>query len=1608
MFESLYSKVMELDLVLWIIILSPSIILIVIHYFCIMGRQLFDWLQGRNNDRPVHQPLPTNPPQQRGRDEKKLQQLILDINLLKTGHEKLLADTQTNFAEAARDSRGFTEHVYQELDKRCHDLERARQRLDHTVDLKSVELERHKRWCNDTLTRFDNDIIAIEKFIDGDSFSRQFIDKLMPYIEHKLQLRLNTTSGESRLPSAPPPNMFDSTITMSPIRSRADQSSQPPSQRNYAPRANIPPPRFNPDHNTADFFLDELKEYFEYSNIAPEDRLCHLSSVFGKEKELNLWWQRTKLQVTSWDGFCHHFMKMYGSTSDYTASLEKLLRRRQQPHESFKTFALEMELSYRKLHRENTPEINQTIIEFISERALPSIKPHLLGCHAKDIYELIQFAQKLEPTVSSTSNIFRQGQKDSYDKNKSIFYNRGVRPPSPKDKSPPSSSPEKGKDAKDQQQLKCKRCGKTNHKTDDCRFNKQRINNIAVDEDRQSPAPSSPVPNPNDGASSSDDEQQSTFMGSFAIFNNNNKNNPLPMIPVHLPGTENNKTVQVSGKCLVDTGASVSVLGDPRLWNGKKIKKWTKGPIKLVDGSTATPHGRIQFTFRLGRRFTHEFVLLPECDFTMLLGMDFLRNSGIIMDLELMQFWYKDTTPIQKYQFEIAKEPVGKIRSLQILHDWQKAKITEILQQFPTVVDSPSLGHTDVIEHEINVKEDKPKLQRPYPVSAAKSALIDQIVDDMLKQGLVSDSNSPYSSPVILRPKPNGDWRLVNDYRYVNQLTVNDGFPMKRIDDMLRMLSEAKYLSTIDLEKGFWQVKLRDSDKKFTAFQTRKGLYHYNVMPQGLKNSPATFQRLMNKVLRGLDAFVFVYQDDILIFSKNFEEHLLHISTVMERLKNANLTIKSDKCQFGRDQVKFLGHMISTKGISRNPEKVKAITELSPPTTRKQLRSFLGAVGWFRHFIPNMASLSEPLYKLLSPKTKFKWNQDANISFEALKKAASSDITLLHPDFNKPFVLRTDASDCGVGAVLLQENEDNQELPIAFASKALSTSQKNYSAAEKECYAVIFALEKFREYLDGATFAIQTDNTAITYLHTMKNTNSRLMRWCWKLQEWSPSISHIKGWDNMLADYLSRNPVSPQSDSEEETLPLINAVTLTCDLDKKMLKEEQQKDQTCLQQLVAQPDKFCDKQGIIYRKLSSTKIVPLIPISLQQRVLKNLHDTAHGGHLGTEKTFQKLKSKAYFKNMRKIVEEYVKTCDLCQRNRFDNKKPQGQMGTKPIHEPWHTLYMDFLGPYTPSTSNRYSYILVIVDGFSKYVELHPTKEATSQSIAKVLEREIFCRYGIPKVIVSDNATAFRSNLMEKLCKSWGVHHSFASAYHPQTNLAERVNRVIKPMIRKFLDGNTHNKWAENIPLFQLAINSSKHESTGYSPAQILFNQEPRLPIDNAIAADTSDSDDHHDDENSILLSRHTAFQKILHDVKSNLLHAHAKQKANYDHHRQPTSLKMNDIVVIRNTTLSNKDKKIVKGLCPLYSSTPGRITRIYHDLTYEVTFQDGTTRGPLHADMLRLYHSRDDATADTPAAIPMVDPSSSEEDSPPVPRQLRQRGVRLNYRDLHLGRKTSI
>ena len=425
--------------------------------------------------------------------------------------------------------------------------------------------------------------------------------------------------------------------------------------------------------------------------------------------------------------------------------------------------------------------------------------------------------------------------------------------------------------------------------------------------------------------------------------------------------------------------------------------------------------------------------------------------------------------------------------------------------------------------HDVDVGNAEPVKQHPYRLNPSKQKYLKEEIKYLLENDFIEPSNSSWSSPCILVPKPDGSYRMCTDYRKVNCVTKTDTFPIPRMDDCIDKVGKARYVTKFDLLKGFWQVPLTDRAKEISAFVTPDGLFQYKVMPFGMKNSPASFQRLINKVIADLEGCE-AYIDDVIIYSDTWEEHLRIIREFFKRLSRAMLTINLSKSEFGQAQVTYLGHVVGQGEVKPVSAKVEAIAKFPQPVSKKQLMRFLGMAGYYRRFCPNFAAVAEPLTQLLSKRVKFIWSERCDKAFDELKAMLQSAPVLAAPDFRSPFKLAVDASDVAAGAVLLQEDDEGVEHPVCYFSKKFNKSQRNYSTIEKECLALVLALQQFEVYVSssGLPIVVYSDHNPLVFIHKMKNKNQRLLRWSLMLQEYVLEIRHIKGKDNVIADCLSR------------------------------------------------------------------------------------------------------------------------------------------------------------------------------------------------------------------------------------------------------------------------------------------------------------------------------------------------------------------------------------------------------------------------------------------------------------------------------------------------------
>lgn len=477
----------------------------------------------------------------------------------------------------------------------------------------------------------------------------------------------------------------------------------------------------------------------------------------------------------------------------------------------------------------------------------------------------------------------------------------------------------------------------------------------------------------------------------------------------------------------------------------------------------------------------------------------------------------------------------------------QQSAISKVCREYRDIFYLPGdkLTSTKTIEHEITLLNNTaPVHVRPYRIPHAQKDELDRQIGKLLENDVIRPSNSPFNAPILLVPKEvdnSGEqkWRLAVDLRRLNDVTIGDSYPLPNITEILDQLGNSRYYSALDLAAGYHQIPVREEDKGKTAFSTGNAHYEFNRMPFGAKGAPAVFQRLMNTVLAGLiGKTCLVYLDDIIVWSSSVSEHETKLREVFERLKQHQLLLQPDKCNFLMEEIKFLGHIVSGSGVRMDPDKVRAVTNYPTPKSSKQVKSFLGLVGYYRKFISHFAEIAKPLNNLQKKNVPFIWGHSERDAFETLKTAITTQPVLQYPHFKQgQFVLTTDASKIALGAILSQ-GPVGKDKPIAYASRTLNRAEANYSTTEQELLAIVWATKHFRPYLYGTKFTIVTDHKPLRWLFAIADAGSRLMRWRLKLMEYEYDIVYRAGKLNVNADALSRVEIKTiTSQTEDSQIP---------------------------------------------------------------------------------------------------------------------------------------------------------------------------------------------------------------------------------------------------------------------------------------------------------------------------------------------------------------------------------------------------------------------------------------------------------------------------------------
>lgn len=745
------------------------------------------------------------------------------------------------------------------------------------------------------------------------------------------------------------------------------------------------------------------------------------------------------------------------------------------------------------------------------------------------------------------------------------------------------------------------------------------------------------------------------------------------------------------------------------------------------------------------------------------------------------------------------------------------------------------------IEHKINTGNHLPIANPPYRISPAMKVKLKAELDKMLQDGIIEEKESPWAFPVVLIPKKDNEIRLCVDYRKLNAITVTDTYPLPRIDDLLHAAKATPYMSTLDLKSGYWQIKLAEEDKLKTAFTTPFGIFVFNRMPFGLKNAPATFQRIIDKFRSSLPKLlILAYLDDIIICSPNFETHLSDLDQTFEKLKKFGFHLNDRKCFFCRSEVKYLGHILTTSGIKIDPEKSAAIINRPKPKNLKQLMSFLQTCSWFRRFIPDFSKVARPLSNLTKKKATWNWGNEENQAFNKLKQLLSSPPVLQQVQESAPFLLRTDASNYAIGAVLLQGEKD-KEHPIEYASRLLIPAERNYSTTEREALAVVWAIQKFRGYVEGSEITILTDHQPLKWLFALKSPTGRLARWSLFLQSYNLRFEYTPGRQNVVADTLSRPPCEseqcciscecnsididfPRKGSEEFRKSQLDDPEL-----KKIIDSFEQNDENSYRHASRG---YIIVDGILYRYCSeqdSENGQLVIPNSLREEILQKYHKDATAGHYGIDKTIARIAPLFYWSGIRSDITKYVKACDECKKYKPSNMKPAGLLQTVSSRQRFEIIAVDLFGPL-PRTSNGHQWILAVEDICSRWMELFALKEASAENCALILLNEIILRYGVPRRIHTDNGSQFISALMQKLTFCLGIQQTFTPVYHPEANPVERKNRDLKTQL-SICVGKDHTQWNLMLPSIRFAMNTAKCDSTKHTAAYLTFGRELRSPTE---------------------------------------------------------------------------------------------------------------------------------------------------------------------------------
>lgn len=882
-----------------------------------------------------------------------------------------------------------------------------------------------------------------------------------------------------------------------------------------------------------------------------------------------------------------------------------------------------------------------------------------------------------------------------------------------------------------------------------------------------------------------------------------------------------NVDVLVNNKKLcfqIDSGSAVTVMAEETFL--QHFNDVTLSPISTIlkgyAGETIRPLGKFIAEMKIGDVNSEVNILVVKNG-----------NKKPLIGRDAMKIFKIDIQQVNKISLNSALE--------------------NILKKFSSLFDS-KLGKFVYSKINLKLKDPnvKPKFIKARTVPLAFREKMDKELDRLEKLGIITPiKSSEWATPLVPILKGNGELRVCADYKItVNPHLENVNFPLPKVEEILAALEGGQSFTKLDLKEAYFQFELDDETKEILVWNTHKGLYTANRLPYGPTPNTSICQEKVGSVLAGLKGVVLLV-DDILVTGRTDAEHIENLEKVLTAIQEAGFKLNKGKCVFFQPRVKYLGHVIDADGLHKDPEKIIAIVEQPRPANQTQVRAFIGMINYYAKFIPNLATILTPLFRLLRKDIKFEWTKDCEAAFKLAKSKLTSEEVLVHFDSDLPVKVMCDASSTGIGACMLHKFPNGNEKPIAFASRTLSKAEKNYSMLDKEALAIYFAVKKFHYYLLGRKFTLQTDHKPLIQIFGEKRgiptmAAGRLQRWSVFLSNFDFNIEYIKGSTNYTADCLSRLPINNNEldETAEENATYINFIN---DNDEQIVNFNQIKEETSKDPVLCKIMNFMCNGWIEHISDSDLKPYHLkrneltieseilmwghrvvVPKKLRKTILRELHGT----HAGMVKMKCVARSYVWWPNIDKDIENWSRMCEVCIGN-LPNDKKSPIVPWKVAKHPYERIHIDFLGPL-----NGKMY-LVILDAFSKWPEVFQMNRTTSEETVEKI-RECCSRFGIPDLIVSDNGPQLTSAIFEKFCEKNGIKHLTIAPYHPSSNgAAENAVKSIKSGITKAVSDkrNIGISVQTLINRYLMTYRSTAHSTTNESPYKLMFNREMVIRLD---------------------------------------------------------------------------------------------------------------------------------------------------------------------------------